>query len=75
MPDIGTKVTRKVPADFLGVMAVKAILSIFCYSVLRPALSEARSKIVTLFSSFLVSRPELFPIVRFYTVEQDHLLT
>ena len=39
-----------------------------------PALSEARSKIVSLFSAFLVSRPELLPIVRSYTVEQDHLL-
>ena len=39
-----------------------------------PALSEARSRIVSLISAFLVSRQELFPIIYHYTIENEGFL-
>ena len=38
------------------------------------ALQESRSRIVSLISSFLVSRPELFPVIYNYTIEETDLL-
>ena len=38
------------------------------------ALSEARSRVVSLFTAFLVSRQELFPVIHHYTIVEEHLL-
>ena len=38
------------------------------------ALQESRSRITSLISSFLVSRPELFPVIFHYTMEEADLL-
>ena len=39
-----------------------------------PALADSRARMISLWSSFLVSRPALLPIIRYYTIEADHLL-
>ena len=36
-----------------------------------PALAEARSRMLSLWSSFLVSNPLLFPVVKYYTLGGD----
>ena len=38
------------------------------------ALADSRSRIVSLIAAFLVSRPELFPVIRHFTIEEDNLL-
>ena len=39
-----------------------------------PALADARVKMISFWSAFLVSRPALFPVVEHYTMKADHLL-
>ena len=39
------------------------------------ALSEARSRVVSLISAFLVSRQELFPVIFHYTIKEEGLLS
>ena len=39
-----------------------------------PALSNSRSKIVSLISAFLVPRPQLFPVIFHYTIKKRDLL-
>ena len=39
-----------------------------------PALSDSRTRMLSLWSSFLVNKPELFPVIKQYTLVEDHLL-
>ena len=38
------------------------------------ALHETRAKMISFWGAFLVSKPELFPVIQHYTMREDHLL-
>ena len=39
-----------------------------------PALAESRARMISLWSSFMVSRPLLLPIIQHYTIDQDNMM-
>jgi hypothetical protein len=39
-----------------------------------PALADSRARMISLWGAFMVSRPALLPIIKHYTIDQEHLL-
>ena len=60
--DIGPHITKK---DCVG-----NLVHILLYC---PGLSQSRENMIKLWSSFLVNKPSLFPVIRKYTIEEPNL--